>query len=319
MTSSFPPEQAVTSKFAEFSHSIDEILDLVNELRFKSKGRDRLIRDIEKTIKIEQENQNPSLIDFDLEKAIGQIKSSRGYELPDSELIEEIEKYLSHKEVSLVEELQDIKYLIERYQENQELAQKIKSFLLLLKNISDNASEYVTKVTSMEEELKNNTETLKQLGQRVENFSTLISGFQTQLQGNEDRIANQVVGRLTQNLSTLEGRLGTIEGRIPQDFATALQTNITNGVRASLPPNLVGRREFWGGIISTFGALGFLWFMFDSSLNRIQTSQIEVINARTSSLEKVLNEKTSSTEKLFNEKYNSLEKVINQRFDSLEK
>jgi chromosome segregation ATPase len=96
--------------------------------------------------------------------------------------------------------------LIDRYKIQQRDFDFIKiqhDLLLYFENISDNASEYVTKVTSMEGNLEKNTETLEQLSQTVGRFSVSIAelnssvaSFHNQLTNAEDHIIERVKGDL---------------------------------------------------------------------------------------------------------------------------
>lgn len=141
-----------------------------------------------------------------------------------------------------------------------------------------------SKISKMNDTLESNIEFFNQLSQRFESFGTLVSGFQAQIQGIDDRVTERVKGGLTEELSTIKG----------------LEIKVDN-LNQKIPMHLISRKEFWGGIItiggliiSAFGALTFVWFMLNSSIDRIESRTSSKIDKSNEYHEKIINEKINN-------------------------
>ena len=227
------------------------------------------------------------------------------------ELLEEFETELAQIPpvsflIQLVEEIdQEITKIQKQNDENLTSTRIINS--KIDENLADTRS-IKRDIDSINISLNSNTEILNQLSQRSENLGILVSNFQVQINDIEDRVVERVKGGLSDQFLTIK----------------ELELKLDN-MNQKIPTNLISKRDFWGGIIaiagllvSTLAALGIVWLMLNSSIDRIERSTSKEIDQIEKGTSEKIDMSNENQKEIINEKTNNLRKDLNDLQDTVD-
>jgi uncharacterized phage infection (PIP) family protein YhgE len=182
------PSETSVSQVSKFISSLDELINLLSSLELEN--RKELLDNI-RSILTDEIKKEGSIVYLKLESLGSEIAQG----LSESKFISELENSLAHYlDHGKHGEWPGLYELINTYKRNKRFPDSIDDFLLSLKDISDSASTYVTKVTSMEEEFRRNTQTLNHLRQEVSNVTSKLDTITSRLDTRLDGITSRLDG-----------------------------------------------------------------------------------------------------------------------------